>query len=224
MMEGRRTPIDDVIVKLARSDRVRCKPKICVIPTPTGDAESVIAAFDEAYAEVALTYHLAPFRKPRANSIPLSDIANGLRTMDAVFVTGGNTKSALGVWKEWGIDRDLRTAYDHGVLIAGMSAGASAWFEFGFSDSYHDGYRALPCLGWIAGGFCPHFNGENQIRATKLREAVDSGEMPRTIAVDDYAAVLFEDGAAVQVIAWREGCSAYCVSPGEERALIQLQP
>ena len=220
MMEGQRSPIDEQIVALAGQNCGGRKPHICLIPTPVGDAESIIMAFEDAYCGMAVTFQLTPFRRPRANSLPMRDIAQSLITMDAVFVSGGNTKSALGVWKQWGIDGALREAYNAGVLISGMSAGESAWFEYGFSDSYYDGYAPLPCLGWVKGGFCPHFNGENQLRAITLREAVTSGQMPTTIAVDDYAAVLLEDEAVTRVISWRDGCSAYRLSAHEEREIV----
>lgn len=220
MMEGKRSPIDEQIIALAGQNCVGRKPCICLIPTPVGDAESVVTAFDDAYGGLAETFQLTPFRKPRKNSIPMRDIARSLMKMDAVFVTGGNTKSALGVWKEWGIDSALREAYDAGVLISGMSAGASAWFEFGFSDSYYEGHVPLPCLGWIKGGFCPHFNGENQSRAAALRKAVNSGQMPATIAVDDHAAVLLEDEVVARVISWQDGCAAYHLSAGDKNEII----
>ena len=219
MMEGQRSLIDEQIVTLAGQNCIGRKPRICLIPTPVGDAESIITAFDDAYRGLAETFQLTPFRKPRTNSLPMRDIARSLITLDAVFVSGGNTKSALGVWKEWGIDSALREAYIAGVLISGMSAGASAWFEYGFSDSYYDGHAPLPCLGWVKGGFCPHFNGENQLRATALREAVNLGQMPTTIAVDDYAAVLLEDEAVTRVHSWRDGSSAYRLSVNDEREI-----
>ena len=184
-----------------------------------GDAESIVTAFDDAYGGMAETFQLTPFRRLRINSLPMRDIARSLLPMDAVFVSGCNTKSALGVWKEWGIDSALREAYDAGVLISGMSAGASVWFEYGFSDSCYDGFAPLPCLGWIKGGFCPHFNGENQLRAIALRKAVNSGQMPTTIAVDDYAAVLLEDEVVTRVISWRDNGSAYRLSATNEREL-----
>ena len=135
MMEGQRSPIDQQIVALAGYHCVGRKPRICLIPTPTGDAESVITEFNDAYGAMAETFQLTLLRKPRSNSLPMRDIARNLLTMDAVFVSGGSTKSALGIWKEWGIDSALREAYNEGVLISGMSAGASVWFERGFSDS-----------------------------------------------------------------------------------------
>ena len=207
MMEGDVSPIDRYVVTLTG----KVRPKLCVLPTPTGDAESVIANFYAAFHPMADVSQLTPFRKAGDRSLPLSDVVSGLLSQDAIFVTGGNTKAALAVWRDWGIDEALRAAYDAGVLISGMSAGAACWFQRAFSDSFGDGFRPLPALGWLTGGFCPHFNGEDGLRATALEAAVARGEMIDTLAVDDFAAVLFEDGTPQLIVNWREHAGAYRV-------------
>jgi dipeptidase E len=50
---------------------------------------------------------------------------------DVIFVGGGNTKSALVVWRVWGVDEVLRRPWEHGVLLFGMNAGAICWFQAG---------------------------------------------------------------------------------------------
>lgn len=117
MMEGGFSPIDRYLVESGGVTR----PRICLIATPVGDAESVVAAIEETYKDSAEPWVLAPFRKVRANGIPLNDIEAGLCRMHVVFVSGGNTRSALAVWREWGIDTALRRAYESGVVISGMS-------------------------------------------------------------------------------------------------------
>ncbi|WP_052426775.1 Type 1 glutamine amidotransferase-like domain-containing protein [Paraburkholderia terrae] len=72
-----------------------------------------------------------------ARSIPVSDFHARLLEQDAIYVGGGNTKSALAVWREWELDSILRTAWEKGVLLAGMSAGAMCWFEAGLTDHTH---------------------------------------------------------------------------------------
>ena len=87
MMEGDISRIDRYIVTLTG----KARPKICVLPTPTGDAESVIAGFYAAFNPIADVSQLTPFRKASDRSIPLSDMASALLSQDAIFVTGGNT-------------------------------------------------------------------------------------------------------------------------------------
>ena len=53
---------------------------------------------------------------------------------DIVFVGGGNTKSMLAVWREWGLDKFLEDAYKKGTIMCGVSAGAICWFETNFRE------------------------------------------------------------------------------------------
>jgi len=204
MMEGGFSPIDRYLVESGGVTR----PRICLIATPVGDAESVVAAFEDAYRDIAEPWVLAPFRKVRANGIPLNDIEAGLCHMHVVFVSGGNTRSALAVWREWGIDTALRRAYERGVVISGMSAGGAMWFTQTWSDSTGVAYAPLTTLGWLPHGFCPHFGAEGGARASSLIKAVREGVMPATMAVDDYCAVEFVDEAPQLVLSWRGGASA----------------
>ena len=55
---------------------------------------------------------------------------------DAIFVGGGNTKSMLAIWRDWGLDKILKKAYLNGVVMSGVSAGAICWFQQGITDSW----------------------------------------------------------------------------------------
>ena len=203
MMEGKFSPIDREFLRLTGKPW----PKVCIIPTPTGDAEEVLERFYSAYDSSCDARQLTPFRKMTDRSIPLRDIADELCRFDALFVTGGNTKSALGVWHEWGIDQALLNAYQSGVLIAGMSAGAICWFEQAFTDSYGDGYAPIRGLGLLAGGCSAHHKFDGA-RTAALIESVRTGLMPRTLAIDDYGAVLFTNQVPKTIYSWQAGGSA----------------
>jgi hypothetical protein len=85
---------------------------------------------------------LRSFGNPtRSRSLPIltTDFRTRLLEQDAIYVGGGNTKSALAVWREWGLDTVLREAWESGVLLAGMSAGAMCWYEAGLTDSFWGG-------------------------------------------------------------------------------------
>jgi dipeptidase E len=100
LMEDMPSPVDRLIAQLTG----RARPKVCFISTPSGDSvehiEKFYAAFEPLRCEAA---HLAFFRKPFRAAIPLADFAESLLAQDAIFVGGGNTNSALGVWREWGL-------------------------------------------------------------------------------------------------------------------------
>ena len=107
-----------------------------------------------------------------------------------MFVGGGNTKSALAVWREWGLDTALRKAWNAGVLLSGMSAGALCWFENG--PFWGAGLRPLACLGWLPGACCVHYSDEPE-RRKRLHGEIAAGTLASCIAIDDGAAVLYSD-------------------------------
>lgn len=106
------------------------QPRICFVGTAAGDAEFMLAKYYKAFTKLRCRpSHLAFFRKPRPHGVPLDRIEETLLGQDAIYVGGGNTRSMLAVWREWGLDRILRKAWESGVLLGGMSAGAICWFE-----------------------------------------------------------------------------------------------
>lgn len=98
---------------------------MCFVSTPSGDLPEHIERFDQAFSsEVCEPSHLAFFRKPGPHSIPLADLESHVLQQDDVYVGGSNTKSALGVWREWGLDHTLTKAYQTGVLLCCISVRA----------------------------------------------------------------------------------------------------
>ena len=186
---------------------------MCFISTPSGDSvehiEKFYAAFEPLGCEPA---HLAFFRKPFRASLPLANFAEPLLSQDAIFVGGGNTKSALAVWREWGLDRCLAEAWRRGILLAGMSAGAMCWFEQGLTDSYWGaGLKPLQCLGLLPGGCCVHYSSEPN-RRVRLHEEVIAGVSGPRVAIDDGAAILYLNKNVQEVVSWRPGATAYRVA------------
>ena len=67
---------------------------------------------------------------------------------DFLYVGGGNTVFMLEHWRKTGLLQYIREAYERGVLIAGLSAGAICWFDEMYSDSVVEGeYAMYPGLG-----------------------------------------------------------------------------
>ena len=134
------------------------RPSVLMIPTARGDDAEYIARFHAACAELgAQSQHLLFFdRTPDLRTLILSQ--------DAIFVGGGNTKSMLAVWRDWGVPQFLKEAYDKGIVLGGQSAGAICWFEQGITDSWADRLRPLECMGMLPGSCCPHYDGEVERR------------------------------------------------------------
>lgn len=161
------------------------KPKILFLGQASGDAQNYIDRFYACYQKLeAEPSHLSLFRPPSR------DLKKLIMDQDIIFVGGGNTFNMLTLWKAWGLDLILKEAYQRGIILSGISAGAICWFEYGLTDSFGEGYEALPCLGILHGSCCPHFDGEAD-RQERYRELINLETMPEGIALDDGAAALF---------------------------------
>ena len=206
MDEG--SPLDDLLLSLSSAER----PRVCFVPTPTGDSDRAIAAFFEAFAPRACDPScLRLFGTPERP-------AQQLRHQDVVYVSGGNTANALALWRLHGVDLALREAWERGAVLGGVSAGANCWFECCVTDSFgtqldplEDGLALLP------GSFCPHYDGE-VLRRPVYRRLVDEG-FPPGYAADDGAALHFVGTELREVVTSRPGTQAYRVEAGSETPL-----
>ena len=108
------------------------------IPTATGDDSDYIDNFYKAFDSLGCNTSHIDFFKRTIN------LENHILKQDIIFVGGGNTKSMLAVWKEWGLDKLLMDAYEGGTIMSGVSAGAICWFENGITDSWKDHQAVLP--------------------------------------------------------------------------------
>jgi peptidase E len=228
MMEEGPSLLDDYVVGLAAAR----KPRICFLPTASGDAEDALQNFYRAFARYhAELAHLAFFRKPRPNAIALAGFERTLAEQDLIYVGGGNTRSMLAVWREWGVPQALRNAAARGAILAGVSAGAICWFEWGASDSAAPGTQssALRGLGFLKGSCSPHWGGEVH-RRREFHALVRKGELPAGYGLSDGAALLFEDGRLVDAVAGASGAAAFRVERTADRlcetplALRRLAP
>ena len=137
---------------------------------------------------------------------------------DAIFVGGGNTRSLLGVWREWGLDEVLRDAWEAGIVLSGVSAGAICWFEQGSTDSWADRLRPLDCLGFLPGSCCPHYDAEPE-RRPALRRMLCAGEIAPGIALDNDAAAHYVGTELRRVVTARSTVGGYALrlADGEVR-------
>ena len=136
------------------------------------------------------------------------DLRSFLLNQDIIYVGGGNTKSLLAVWRDWGVSDVLREAWESGIVLTGVSAGAICWFEQGLTDSFSDGLTPLDCLGFLPGSCCPHYDGEAQRRPSYHR-LLASGEIAGGVAIEDWAGVHYKETEIHRVIASKRGARAY---------------
>ena len=199
-MEARNPRLDDFVLSLARRNR---HPRVCFVGTASGDNDYYVRRFYEAFPPTrAAATHLALFDRK------VSDLKKFVIAQDVIYVGGGNSANMLAVWRLHGLDKALRAAWNAGVVMAGISAGAICWFETGVTDSFGMPFRALnDGLGFVRGACCPHYDGEQERRPVLMR-LIKHG-FPSTLALDDGAAAHFVGTGLKEVVSSRPKARAF---------------
>jgi peptidase E len=187
----------------------RAGPRVAVLTTASGDDPAGAALtcgwFEGAGAEVG---HLALFPMPS-----VADPEDFLLSRDLIFVGGGSVANMLAVWRVHQLDRIMRAAWQAGVILAGVSAGAICWFEGGTTDSFGPDLRAFTDgLGFLKGSYCPHYDSEPG-RRPLFTSLVAAGGLPAGIACDDGAGAHFVDDELEAVVTGLPGAAGYLVAP-----------
>jgi peptidase E len=177
-------------------------PRVAFVPTASGEPDHYVASFYTAFLKLGCQPSVLTFfkRTPELRSFLLNQ--------DVIYVGGGNTKSLLAVWRDWGVTELLREAWESGVVLTGVSAGAICWFEQGLTDSFSDGLRPLSCLGFLPGSCCPHFDGEAQ-RRPSYHKLLSAGEIAAGVAIEDWTGVHYIGSEIHRVVASKRGARAY---------------
>ena len=179
-------------------------PKICFIPTATGDDNGYINNFYRAFNSLACIPSDISFFKRTI------DLRKHILDQDIIFVGGGNTKSMLAVWREWGIDVILKEAYDKGVIMSGVSAGAICWFEQGITDSWSHDLAIMDCLGFVNGTCCPHYDEEPNRRPFVSR-ALKNKSIDSCISIEGFNALHLVDDSPKYSVAFKDNNDTYNV-------------
>jgi peptidase E len=184
-------------------------PRICFLPTASGDPREQTTRFFERFAAwpceptILSLFHLARDRiDPREH----------LLAQDAIYVGGGSMRNMLAVWREHRVDEAMRAAWERGVVLAGLSAGAMCWFRGGITES---GGAPAPVdgLGLLAGSLSVHMDGEPE-RLPVFRAAVASGRLEPGYAADDGAGLLFAGTRLEACVASVPSARVVRVTPG----------
>ncbi|MFI6369617.1 Type 1 glutamine amidotransferase-like domain-containing protein [Streptomyces sp. NPDC050546] len=198
--------LDDWVLAQARGPR----PKVCFVPTASGDAPAYVEQFRTAFGSrpdcEPSVLHL--FRRELDDDA----LRSFLLVQDVVYVGGGNTANLLAVWRTHGVDRLLREAYGLGTLLCGISAGANCWAEGSHTDSFGPLTYLTDGLGLLPGSVCPHYDSEPG-RRPSYRAAVAAGNLTAGWAVEDGAGALFTDGVLTEAVTRAPGAGVYRVEP-----------
>jgi peptidase E len=206
-MEPENPALDEHILALTG----RTEPRLLFLPTASGDAERQVARFHHTYDDRPCHASvLSLFRLGETGGVSLRDL---VLAQDVVYVGGGSMRSLLAIWREYGLDLILREAWERGVLLAGLSAGAMCWFSGGvtMSTGVPAPVRGLGLLPW---SLSVHADGDPG-RLPVFEDAVATGFLPPGWAADDGVGLLFEGTELVRTVSSRPRARAVRVDPDE---------
>ncbi|MGC3943636.1 MAG: peptidase E [Chryseolinea sp.] len=192
----------------------KVNPKICHVPTATGDNPNTILNWYANCEDLEVRpYVMRTF----INSLytPQS-FEEQLLSMDAVIVGGGNTLNMIAIWRAHGIDLALRKAYDAGIVMAGGSAGSLCWFNEGSTDSRPKELTVVQGLGFLDFSHSPHYLRESG-RRPLYQQLIKNKTIGPGYACDDEAAMIFVNGRLRNAISLNAENHCYYVSLDGEK-------
>ncbi|MBI1833957.1 MAG: Type 1 glutamine amidotransferase-like domain-containing protein [Candidatus Andersenbacteria bacterium] len=184
------TKIDKEIIRLTGKKH----PKLLFVPTASEDDVSYYEVVKKHFGkrlgcETDVLYLIK-------RKLSMGEIEAKVLGTDIIYVGGGNTQKMMKAWKRTGFDKILKKAYEKGVVLSGVSAGAVCWFKWANSDSRKSvdptaDFIRIPGLGFVSALYCPHYDVEND-REPSLKEMMKKVSCVG-IAVDNCCAIEIVD-------------------------------
>ncbi len=207
-MEPDNPYLDDYVLK--QSPQVN--PKICFLPTASEDHWGYIGQYYDYFTvRHCIPTHLSLSR------LPTEDLEDYLLDNDIIYVGGGHTGKMLEKWRQFELDHCLRIAHEEGVILAGVSSGASCWFDMAVTDSIPGQLSAEKCLGFLKGSHCAHYDNEG--RQPSFHRLIRSGLIPAGIGTENFAALHFIEGQLEHVVGSVLGTAAYLVGMQDDELI-----
>ena len=188
--------IDEYIANLAKERAGERRANALFIPTASHDFMPYYNTFHKVYTgvfniktDVALTVF---------KEVDLEKLKEKFEKADMIYVGGGDTVFMIDSWKQSGILPLLKDAYERGVIIAGLSAGAICWFTDMYTDSEQalgegEKYAMFKGLGWVDGTISPHYGA----RMLDFDKIVCYNNF-RALGLEDNSALVIEEGQVVK--------------------------
>jgi peptidase E len=213
-MEWGNTLLDDHVLSLTGVKH----PRVCFLPTASGDADHYVVRFYRAFAATRCEpSHISLFRRETGVGDPRAH----LLAQDLIYVGGGSLVSLLGTWRAHGIDEALREAWQSGVVLCGGSAGALCWFSHALSGFHEGPARQIEALGLLPWSSAVHYFEEAD-RRDAFRDAVAEG-LPPGYGAGDSAALHFVGTELSEVVSSRPKARAAYVSVGDRGAAVERE-
>lgn len=204
--------IDQFIINLV------CKEikKVLFIPIASGDMPSYIEKFTHYYSELGCKVDVLCLTKTQDDET----IRNKILTNDILYIGGGNTAKLMRIFKRTKINEYLKIAYEKGIILTGLSAGAMVYFQNGYSDCNRStnplaSLSLIKCLNFIPYCFCPHYNEAE-------RESFDcfvSNKQLNGLALEDNTALFYQDGVIKGILSSKADAKGYIIHQGKKEEI-----
>ena len=200
--------LDKAFLRYIISLTKKINPKICFVPTASGDNPEYINSWNSLCKSM-------PFRPYLLKTFSVSSnqqtFEHQLLGMDAIIIGAGNAINMLAVWKAQGIDTVLRKAYEKGIILAGGSAGSLCWFANGITGSRSQQLTKMEGLGFLNFSHCPHYYSQSA-RKPKFQESILKSEILPGYACDDLSGIIFVNGVFSKSLSQNKKNNNYYVS------------
>ena len=185
-----------VIDKLKKTNN-----KIGFLATASKDDEKKISLFYKRFENNE--FELSHFNL----TTNINGFSEWIMSKDLVYIGGGNTVFMLEIWRKNKLEHIFKEAYEKGIILSGISAGAVCWFYWILSDAVGPGFNPLRGINLISGSCTPH--SSNIERINQFESDIKNNKLPQGIAIDDGVAVVFVDGKPTEVYSSRKNHTAY---------------
>lgn len=185
--------IDEYIISLANVN----KPKVLFIPIASNDYSEYVNNFTSYYESLNCEVKTLYLSKTNNDNL----IRSLIFSANIIYIGGGNTAKMMRIFKRTHVNEYLKMAYDDGIILTGISAGAMAYFTNGYSDSNRStnenaSLTLVKCLDLIPYCFCPHYNEEER----KSFDSFVNESNFNGLALEDNTALLFIDNEVKGII------------------------
>lgn len=194
-------------------------PRVCFLPTASGDQREQLVRFHERFSQWPCELSTLSLFHLGRDRVDPRDV---LLSQDLIYVGGGSMRNMLAIWREHRLDAVLREAWQAGIALAGLSAGAMCWFQGGISLS-GGAPQAVSGIGLLPGSLTVHRNSEPR-RLPAYLSAISSGQLPGGYAIDDEAALLFAGERLFECVAAQAGRGANTVKSHHGRLIRERVP
>lgn len=180
-----------------KSKRVNGKPpQVLFFSTGSNDLPAYIDDFSNRYISYGADVEILKLCGMKISS---NQIHSKLKSVDLIYVGGGDPELIVRKFREYEVDKVLKSEIkkNQGLIIAGLSAGAavlcSHYYNFDIKGGKYENTKINKGLGLIDYTFFAHFepSGEKIIKTTSGENKLNNHPV---LSVSNSAAAILEDG------------------------------